>query len=326
MEKKIRNIHIIINPGSGKEKSILPVINTFMQAAGIRWEASITHKAGDAIRLTRTASRNKLDAIAVYGGDGTVTEVVNGLVGTEIPLIILPGGSANVIANELGIPWNLKEACALISQNPLRTRNIDVGQLNNRYFIAGISIGFGADLIKGAKREAKSKFGILAYFFSLFTAMQKLKLTIYHLKVDGVSHEVSGITCIVANAGNLGFTKVSLDKHIDICDGLLDIVIVRKADLKLLKLIAITLIKRRRPDNFELVKHLQGKEISISSNHKQIIQCDGEILENLPLHIKIVPGAIRVLIPGKYNKIIAQTSLEPNCQDKGIFFDSLNIS
>ncbi|MBF0215848.1 MAG: diacylglycerol kinase family lipid kinase [Candidatus Omnitrophica bacterium] len=304
MKNIIKNIHIIINPGSGKGRSILPVINAAMKEAGIKWEASITHKAGDAVRLTKAAAKNGIDAIAVYGGDGTVMEAVNGLVGSEIPLIILPGGSANVMATELGIPWDLKEACTLISQGPPEMKTIDVGRFNNRYFIAGISIGFVADLIKDADRESKNMFGILAYFFPITAAIQKLKLTIYHLKIDGIEYDVQGLTCIISNVGNLGFTKISLDKHIDVSDGLLDVVIVRKANLSLFKLIFITLIKRERPENFELVKHWQGKEITISSSRKQAVQCDGELLENSHLHIKVVPGAIRVLVPKKEKKAV----------------------
>src|SRR6185503_15125823 len=103
---------------SGKEESILPIINTTMKEAGIKWDASITHKAGDAIELAKAAVKQDIDAIAVYGGDGTLMEVIGGLMGSEMPLIILPGGSANVMANELGIPKDLKEACTLISQGP----------------------------------------------------------------------------------------------------------------------------------------------------------------------------------------------------------------
>lgn len=299
IEKKIKNIHIIINPGAGKGKSILPVINASMKESGIKWEVSITHKGGDAIRLTKAAAKKGIDAIAVYGGDGTVMEVVNGLIESGIPLMILPGGSVNVLATELGIPWDLKEACALISPGAGELKTIDIGRFNSRYFITGVSIGFVADLIKNANREAKNRFGILAYVISMTTAIQKLKLTRYHLKIDGIEYEAQGLTCTVANVGNLGFTKISLDKHIDVSDGLLDVVIVRKANLNLFKLMAITLIKRERPENFELVQHWQGKEISISSSHKQVVQCDGEILEKSHLHIKIVPEAIRVLVPKK---------------------------
>lgn len=302
MEKKIKDIHIIINPGSGKGESILPVINTAMKEADIKWEASITHQAGDAIQYAKAAVKKGVDAIAVYGGDGTLMEVVSGLIGSDMPLIILPGGSANVLANELDIPKDLKEACALISHGPLEMKTIDVGQFNNHYFITGISIGFSADLVKGANRETKNRFGILAYFFSAAAALKKLKLAYYHLKIDGSEHEVQGLTCIVNNAGNLGFTKISLDKHIDISDGLLDIVVVRKVNLSLLKLVIMTLINGERPDNFELVDHWQGKEISITSSRKQVVQCDGETIEKFPLHIKVVPAAIRVLVPKNENK------------------------
>jgi len=304
MEKRIKNIHIIINPGAGKGESILPVINASMKEADIKWEASITHQAGDATRLAKAAVKEGVDALAVYGGDGTVMEAVSGLIGSETPLIILPGGSANVMATELDIPTDLKEACALISKYPLNMKIIDVGQFNNRYFITGISIGFGADLVKGANRETKNKFGILAYFFATAAALKKLKLIHYHLKIDGNEHEVQGLTCIVNNTGNLGFTKISLDKHIDVNDGLLDVVVVRRANLSLFKLIVITFIKRERPDNFEVVDHWQGRQISISSNHKPVVQCDGEVLEKIPGSIKVIPGAIRVLVPKKENKTI----------------------
>ncbi len=303
MEKKIKNIHIIINPGSGKGESILPIINASMKEAGIQWEALITHKAGDATQFAKNAVKEGVDAVTVYGGDGTLMEVVRGLIGSKIPLIILPGGSANVMANELGIPKDFKEACALISIGPSEMKAIDVGQFNNRYFIVGISIGFSADLVKDANRETKNRIGILAYFFSAAAALMKMKLSNYHLKIDGNEYEVRGLTCIVTNAGNLGFTKISLDKHIDVSDGLLDVVIVRKANLSLFKLIVITLIKRERPENFELVEHWQGKEISISSGRKQVVQCDGEVIEKFPLHIKVIPAAIRVLVPKKGNNV-----------------------
>lgn len=299
MDKKIKNIRIIINPAAGIGESILPVINASMKETGIKWEASITHQKGDAIKFAKAAVIEGVDALAVYGGDGTLAEAINGLIGSEIPLVILPGGSANVMATELGIPSGLKEACLLLGHSPLETKTIDVGQIDKRYFIVGISIGFSADLVKGADRQTKNRIGILAYFFSAAAALKKLRLSRYHLKIDGNEYKVRGLTCIITNTGNLGFTKISLDKHIDVSDGLLDVVVIRKANLSLFKLILITLIKRERPDNFELVEHWQGKEISISSSRKQVVQCDGEVLEKIPFHIKIIPGAIKVLVPKK---------------------------
>ncbi|MHB8070868.1 MAG: diacylglycerol/lipid kinase family protein [Candidatus Cryosericum sp.] len=297
--KKIKTIRVIINPAAGKGGSILSVLNLAMEEAGIKWEASITHEAGDAIKFAKTAAKEKVDALAVYGGDGTLMEAISGLMGSKMPLAILPGGSANVMAEELGIPKDLKTACAVMTQAPLTTKAIDVGQFGDRYFILGIALGFGAEVIKGADREAKNRIGIFAYFLSAASALKRTRKALYHLKIDGQAYEVRGWTCIVANAGNLGFSDISYDKHIDVSDGLLDVIVVRKANLGLLKHLAITLLKRERPDNLELVEHWQGKDIAISSSPRQTIQCDGEVLPNVPLHIRIVPGAINILVPGK---------------------------
>ena len=275
-----------------------------MKEAGIKWEALITHQAGDAIQFAKAVVKKGIDALAVYGGDGTLREAISGLIGSEIPLVILPGGSANVLATELGIPSNLKEACMLLNHSPLETKTIDVGHFDKRYFIVGISMGFEADVVKGANRETKNKIGIFAYFLSAAAALKIAKKAVYHLKIDGQEHEVQGLICLITNTGNLRFSNISFDKQIDVSDGFLDVVVVRKANLSLFNLIAVTLLKRERPDNLELVKHWQGKDINVSSSPKQTVQCDGEILKEIPLHIKIIPGAIKVLVPKKEDKII----------------------
>jgi len=79
MEKKIKNIHIIINPAAGIGESILPIINASMKEAGIKWEALITHQGGDAIQFAKAAVKEGIDALAVYGGDGTLREAISGL-------------------------------------------------------------------------------------------------------------------------------------------------------------------------------------------------------------------------------------------------------
>jgi diacylglycerol kinase (ATP) len=301
---QIRNIRVIINPASGKGESILPVINTSLKEAGILWEASITHAAGDATRFAKAAVKEGVDALAVYGGDGTLMEAISGLIGSELPLAILPGGSANVMATELGIPTDLKEACALLSRDPLEIKTVDVGQFDKRYFIVGISFGFEADVVKGADRETKNRIGILAYLFSAASALGITRNAVYHLKIDGRRHVVRGLICTITNTGNLRFSSISFDRHIDVSDGLLDVVVLRKANLSLVKLMVVTLFKRERPDDLKLVKHWQGRNISVIANPEQTVQCDGEVLGKMPLHVGIIPGAIRILVPGKKAEVI----------------------
>jgi diacylglycerol kinase (ATP) len=294
---KIKKIMVIINPASGRGEAVLTILNQAMKEANIEWDIVITKKSGDGTRLAKEAISKKVDAIGVYGGDGTLMEVASGMINADIPLVILPGGSANVMATGLGIPKDLKEACRLICEGPHEIKVIDVGCFGKRYFIVGLSMGFEADMIKGADRETKNKIGIFAYVISAVKAFKKLGEVQYTITVDGKEEKVTGLSCSVVNAANLGFTNISLDKHIDISDGLLDVLVVRKANFNLFTHILITFIRRERPDNWELVAHYQGKDIKITSSPAQRIQCDGEPLEKIPIHAHIMPSVLRVIVP-----------------------------
>jgi YegS/Rv2252/BmrU family lipid kinase len=295
--KKFKKIHIIINPAAGKIEPILPVINSVMTEAAMDWEVFVTKKPHDARTFAQEAIEKKVDIVAVYGGDGTVMEAINGMMGSEIPLAILPGGTANVLATELKIPKHLKEACELICKGQSQVRIIDVGQFNRRHFILRLGLGFEAEMVKGAEREIKNRFGLLAYVLSSASALQKIKEAQYHLKIDGKDYEARGVTCIVANSGNTGFPDLSLDNHIDVSDGLLDVIIVRKVNISLFAHIITTILRRQRPDNVELVQHWQGKDIRISATPEQVVQCDGEVLEKMAIQAKIIPAAFRVIVP-----------------------------
>ncbi len=293
---KIKKIHIIINPASGKMGPNLTVMNTVFNEAKINWDIFITKKPHDAAILAKEAIKAKVDAIGVYGGDGTVMEVISGMMGSEIPLVILPGGTGNVLATELKIPKDLKEACELMC-GTFQIKAIDIGCFNKHFFITRLGLGFESEMVKGAKREIKSKFGRLAYLFSSIKAIRKITYARYHVKIDQQEYDTEGITCIIANSGGLGFSDFSLHHEIDVSDGLLDVIIVRKVNLGLMAHILSILLHSRHPDKREVVQHWQGKDIQVSSTPKQILQCDGEMLEKISIHAKIIPAAIRVITP-----------------------------
>src|SRR5262245_11092839 len=107
-----RRIHVIVNPAAGQGRPVLGILNSIFQSAGV--EVFTTEKAGDARRLAAQAAQAGVDAVAVYGGDGTLMEAASGLVGTAVPVAILPGGTGNVGAFELGIPGDLTAAASLL--------------------------------------------------------------------------------------------------------------------------------------------------------------------------------------------------------------------
>lgn len=299
---KIKKIDIILNPASGRIEPILPIINIVMKEADIQWEVFVTKKADDARRFAQQSVKKNIDAVAVYGGDGTVREVISGMMGSDMPLAILPGGTGNVLATDLNIPKDLKAACQLMSGASSRLKTIDIGEFNQRYFTNRLGMGFEADMMKGADRRIKNRFGRLAYVFSSAAALKKLREVQYHLKIDGKEYDETGITCIVANSGKIGFYDLSLDDDMDLSDGLLDVIIVRRVNISLLAYIITVFFHKQNSSRVEVVQHWQGREIAISSVPPQTVQCDGEVLEKLAIRAKIIPNAVNVIVPDEHDK------------------------
>ncbi len=296
--KKLKTVHVIVNPIAGKKKESTPeVIREAMERAGIVVVLSTTEGAGDALRFAKEAVESGADAVAVCGGDGTVLEVGNGLVESDIPLLILPGGSANVLATELGIPKSVEEACGILAESRYEIRSIDAARFHKGCFFGRAALGFEADMVRSADRKTKNRFGVLAYFVAGLRALKKLRLAEYTIRIDGEDYFTRGLTCIVTNAGNLGFSRVSLDKNVDVSDGLLDVIVVKKASLGLVGHIAATFWRGERADNWDLVAHWQGKDIHVTSKPRQRLECDGEMFDNAPFHAQVIAGGLRMVVP-----------------------------
>lgn len=293
---KIKTIHFIINPAAGKSEPILPVINDAFKDTGIRWEVSVTQKSGDASRFAKEFAE-KADLIAVYGGDGTLMEAVNGLLKTSTPLAVLPGGTGNVMAVEFGIPFNLKEACELITGGQWELRSIDMAKYQKRNFILRAGMGFEAEMVKGADRGIKNRWGRLAYVISGVAALQKIKMVKYTIEVDGKEYSTQGLQCVIANAGSVGFGDLTLEQKISPSDGKLDVIVLKKLHVSLLRYIYRILIKGRPSSDRELVAHYQGEDIRITSKPAQSVVCDGEMLGKAEVHAKVIPGAFKILVP-----------------------------
>lgn len=289
-----RRIQLIINPTAGQDKPILGAINNVFAPAGIDWEVSITKKAGDGIEFARQAIAAGVDAIAVYGGDGTVMEVASGVRGTSTPLAIIPGGTANVMSVELGIPNDVTQAASLLVSNSV-PRWVDMGQVGEDYFLLRVGIGFEAQMVEGAPRELKDRIGTLAYAFSALQALRDPQIARYRLTLDGLVVETEGMTCMVANAGNLGVQGLLIAPQVDVSDGLLDVVVIRSADLPALLSVAASVM--RGDTKAEPLLHWQAREVRVEADPPQSVQVDGEILPPTPVQARIVPRALQIIVP-----------------------------
>lgn len=292
---KLKNIHIIVNPAAGNNEPILSYLNDSLHTSKVNWEVFLTHGRGDATDLAKKAVKEKVDAVAVYGGDGTVMEVAQGLYKTHTPLAIIPGGTANVMAKELGIPTSTTEAIDLLKNNNLKAKVVDMALLGDKPFIIRLNLGVLAEMVKSTRRSVKDKFGVLAYVGAAIKHTFTTQREEYHLVLDGKKITTRGVALVIANSGNIGIPGVSFLPSIDIADGLLDVIVFRTKNFKSLVAWASSHIKGEKPNRH--IKHWKAKSVTVELTKEKSI-----ILDDVPIKIKqlnaiIVPRALTVLIP-----------------------------
>jgi diacylglycerol kinase (ATP) len=301
-EPQFKRVHIIVNPASGQDRPVLSILNEVFHPSGIDWEVFVTKQAGDAVRYAREAVAAGVDAVGVYGGDGTVMEVASALVNTNMPLAIFPGGTANVMSVELGVPSDPAEACALVTGGRSTIRSIDVGQYGDHIFLTRLGMGLESNVIENTAREQKDRMGWLAYALNTLRELADPKVSRYRLTLDGEVVETEGLTCVVANSGIItpnsgipGRGVVSFAPGISVSDGLLDVVVIRGADLGSLLSVAASMMAGN--ENAEPLLHWTAREVLVEADPPQTIQLDGEILDQTPAHARVVPNALRVIVP-----------------------------
>ena len=157
---------IIANPASGSgglphHAHHLHETLTFLRAHGWRADLWYTHAAGEGEQLARKAVELKANLVIAAGGDGTINEIIQGLAGSETALGVLPNGTVNVWARELGIPLDGAGARDLLVHG--RTRSVDLGCVNGRYFLLMVGIGFDGEVIQAVERKPLKRLGVIGY-------------------------------------------------------------------------------------------------------------------------------------------------------------------
>jgi diacylglycerol kinase (ATP) len=292
-----KRIHVVINPAAGQPEPILHILNSVFRPAGVQWDVSITHQLGDATRQARQAAEGGADIVVAYGGDGTVMEVANGLAGTEAALGVLPGGTGNVLSIELEIPQDSEEAAQLLVSPDAQIQKVDVGQSGEKSFLLRAYVGFDAQRIQLTTREMRDRYGRMAYLIAALKAIPESEAIRFSLTLDDEDVECEGFTCIVQNAGNMGVRGLNLVPGVSISDGLLDVVVIHGLDpLSLASALGSIMDTPLDPDRFH---HWQAKEITIATDAPQAVIGDGEAWGETPVTMKVLPGAVRVIGPGR---------------------------
>ena len=290
---RARRVIVIVNPAAGQDRPILKTINSAMQRSEVDWNLVITRQAGDGFRLARQAVASGADTVAVYGGDGTIAEVASGLGGSKVSLGILPGGTSNGIASSLGIPKDLNQALSLALEPGHATCSLHLGLMNKVFFIQMVGIGLDARLVEGAPREAKDRFGLLAYALSALQSIANPPVAHYHMLLDDHVIETDGVTCMIINADHLflpGLSALPPGPR----NGLLDIFVPQRADVRAIFSVAATMAGGG--PELVMLPHWQARRISILTDPPQLVQSDGEVTGHTPIKARVTARTVHIIV------------------------------
>jgi diacylglycerol kinase (ATP) len=293
---------IIVNPAAGQEETakLLKKLGGAFASRGAAFDMMVTQYAGHATAIAKEAAELGYRAVCIVGGDGTLAEAATGLAGTEVPLAIIPRGTANQVARNLNIPIAFEAAVDTVV-NGVATP-IDLGHINGRSFALIAGAGFDAAIMTTATRDLKERWGFAAYIYAAVKQALLLQPARFHVTVDELELDVSAVTVMIANVGEL-FTAY-LPFRLPLTpqplsswnDGLFDVVIVAPRTLPDWAAILWQTAQYRFGGNSQLI-HLQGRIVTIDADPPVPVQIDGDPAGVTPMTAIAVERAARILLP-----------------------------
>lgn len=293
---------IIVNPAAGQEEPerLRRRLGGAFAAREASFDLVTTRFAGHAAILAADAVRLGYRAVAVCGGDGTLAEAATGLAGTDTPLAIIPRGTANQVAQNLGIPLKLEDAVEVAVHG--RDVAIDLGQIDGRAFALVAGAGFDAAVMRAATRELKERWGFGAYLYAAMKEALHATPRLFTITADGRSLEVEAVSVMAANVGELFAPWLPLRFPLGPVpgeawhDGLLDVVIVAPRNPPDMAAILLHAASRGLGRHDRLI-HFQAREVRIDADPAVAVQVDGDPGGTTPIRMVAVRDAMRVLIP-----------------------------
>ena len=289
MTPPYKRIHVVINPASGKGEPMLKYLADVCHQYDVEWDISITKKYGDATQQAKDALARGVDLVVGHGGDGTQHEIANAVMGTGKPMGILPGGTGNGFATEMGVPKDYRKAVETLCTNN-RVRQVDVMQIGEQYCIQRIYAGIEPE--QQVTREQKDKYGTLAYALMTRKQFKEAVDAAMTLTIDGERIETQGLKCYVVNSGQGG--KGSIDKNFSVDDGILDVFVLSR-DRHSFVAAAERFLEMHTSGAYAY--YWRGRDITLECEPSKALWTDGEFFGRTPVTVKVLPGALSVVVP-----------------------------
>lgn len=293
----MKNIAFIVNPISGtKAKNrVTKLIRELLDPQLFSPTVVVTEYAGHATQLAQQFALEGYYAVIAVGGDGTVNEVANGLVGTNTALGIVPNGSGNGFARHLDISTRMNRAIEML--NSSEVISVDYGMVNDKKFFSTCGVGFDA-LVAVQFNEGKSR-GLKTYVQNTLQSLFNYKPETYHILGEDIDVTTEAFLITFANAGQWGYDAYIAPKA-SVQDGLMDIAIVNKFPLTAAPKLALNLFTHNIDENFYM-NTVRSKAITLVRENAGAIHIDGDPFE-MPaeLTIKIVEDGLKVLVKKRF--------------------------
>lgn len=288
---------VVLNPVAGTtdpERLERRIVRRF-ESAGWTLEIHRTEEQEPIPEVVAQAVKSQPDMVVAVGGDGTVSEVADGLVGTDVPLGLIPAGTGNVLARDLEIPLMSPRAIRLLV-GPHKTRKIDALQVNDRHFFLNISIGTSAAAMHDTRRDEKRQFGFLAYVWTGVRELLGVQPAHFTLHVDGRTHRANASDVIIANSGIIGFPALRLGDEITMDDGRMGICIIRARTVwDYVRLMWDALLGRpQRDPRYHCLTATD--RVAVNSDPALPVQADGDPIGSGSLEVVMVPKALKVVV------------------------------
>lgn len=294
----MKKVFVVLNPVAGQSEPDILRDKLQEYADHIGWSVHL-HEMNGEERLDEVlggAREQGFDLFVAAGGDGTVAGVAGALAGTGVPFAILPVGTGNVLARDLGVPLEVDDALRLIFEEHV-LKKVDAGRSGDQLFILNLSAGASARVMRDVQPEEKRRFGFLAYAWQGIQKLFGAQLRTFTLVVDGQEYRQRATEVLVMNSNSIGSPNITLGADVQMDDGQIEVYLVRTRTLgDYLNLIwnAIIMNKRRAPTFRRLVAR---DCVSITADRSLPVQADGEFIGHTPVAVQIMPGAVTVVVP-----------------------------
>jgi len=294
------NAFVVVNPVAGSNSGIVErELPRYFRDVGWTWQIYSTtgdELVAEVVRDALEGDHPPFDLIVAAGGDGTVSGVAAGVSRSGVPMGVLPVGTGNTLARELGVPLTVEGALELLTGDH-SVRDIDGMAVGERIFVLNVSVGISGLTMRDTATGEKRRLGRAAY---VWTGLRKLfgyQPHRFALTIDGQSRSVRASEIAVVNSGALGDPALRWSPEAELDDGRIDVLIVRARTIIDYLGLALAILLRRHSEEPSIEHATATQRVSVDADPDLPVQADGEVIGTPPVTVTVVPGAVRVVTP-----------------------------